>query len=255
VLLLNPCPAGLLCTSELLRTASAAALTVAWSQPRRMLAASTSALDVAWRQPRRVLDASNTALDAACDVAWRAPARRICEASNAAMKVARQQPQRVLQASNAALGWGFGLLPLQARPRLGSKVLAYRVRIAHTAQTYVPAALQRAARVQRCAGLRPSEAPAVGAVLRRVLLCWLASQQCTLNRVHGPAGCSRCCICRHIAIGRGSLVIPLQAHIHSKALQLPSSIHASVLLGHCSLGSVVEGQECQAGWQIAHLWC
>jgi len=78
----------------------------------------------AWRQPRRVLDASNTALDAACDVAWRAPARRICEASNAAMKVARQQPQRVLQASNAALGWGFGLLPLQARPGLGSKLLA-----------------------------------------------------------------------------------------------------------------------------------
>ena len=132
---LTPGPAGLLCTSELLRTASAAALTVAWSQPRRMLAASTSALDVAWRQPRRVLDASNTALDAACDVAWRAPARRICEASNAAMKVARQQPQRVLQASNAALGWGFGLLPLQARPGSGCKVLAglpHCVRVAHT---------------------------------------------------------------------------------------------------------------------------
>ena len=114
--------AGLSSTSELLRLASAAALTVAWSQPRRMLAASSCALDAAMRQPRKVLEASieasNTALDAACDVAWRAPARRVMEASNAALSAAYRQPQRVLHASNAALGWGFGLLPLQARPAL-----------------------------------------------------------------------------------------------------------------------------------------
>ncbi|KAK9836943.1 hypothetical protein WJX81_001633 [Elliptochloris bilobata] len=108
---------GLASTSELLRMASAAALTVAWSQPRRVLAASSSALDVAWRQPRKVLEASleasNSALDVACDVAWRAPARKVMEASNAALSAACRQPRRVLHASNAALGWGFGLLPLQ----------------------------------------------------------------------------------------------------------------------------------------------
>ena len=115
--------AGLSSASELMRIASAAALTVAWSQPRRMLAASSCALDAAIRQPRKVLEASieasNSALDAACDVAWRAPARKVMEASNAALSAACRQPRRVLYASNAALGWGIGLLPLQARPVLG----------------------------------------------------------------------------------------------------------------------------------------
>ena len=120
--------AGLSSASELMRLASAAALTVAWSQPRRMLAASSCALDAAIRQPRKVLEASleasNSALDAACDVAWRAPARKVMEASNAALSAACRQPRRVLHASNAALGWGFGLLPLQARPVLGASLPA-----------------------------------------------------------------------------------------------------------------------------------
>ena len=120
--------AGLSSASELMRIASVAALTVAWSQPRRMLAASSCALDAAIRQPRKVLEASleasNSALDAACDVAWRAPARKVMEASNAALSAACRQPRRVLHASNAALGWGFGLLPLQARPVLGALISA-----------------------------------------------------------------------------------------------------------------------------------
>ncbi len=125
-----------------------------------MLAASSCALDAAIRQPRKVLEASleasNSALDAACDVAWRAPARKVMEASNAALSAAYRQPRRVLHASNAALGWGFGLLPLQARPVLGASLLAPGACLAEAGHMgkLLSALKQCVLFVQCCAGLQ-----------------------------------------------------------------------------------------------------